>query len=141
MSHINWTPVIVVGGGIALVGGGYLVYRCLFSAQQPPPPPEPKKNKGVLGKVFGWLIGDSATENALDSLGSIFRIPGNVVSVGESMGSAVKWIAIGGGLLVALLIIVFAYRMAIGDTPDIAGGVSQMAQVVPQVQMARMMSQ
>ena len=50
----------------------------------------------------------------------------------------IKWVAIGGGILIAILVIIYAYRMAIGNTPDIAGGISQIAQVLPQAQAMRL---
>jgi hypothetical protein len=121
--------------------------------QDPTKPGEkPKKKHGWLYTIWsytptGWLVdelsqGDGGVVGAASditgidlstaskSVTDIFSLPSTLISI-------LKWVAIGLSVLIGVLVLVFIYRFAMGTTPDIVGGVTQIASVMPQAQIAR----
>ena len=130
----GWKLIAIVGGGTIVIGGGYLLWNYFGSSSSPLSPSQPPKPKeGILEKFAKFLFGEKIIDSGENFIDSTLSIPGNVQTM-------IKWLAIGGGILVALLVLVFVYRMAIGNTPDISGGVSQIMGSLPQAQMVRYLS-
>ena len=116
---VNWKTVGIVGGGVIVIGGGFLLVKYLASGGEEKP-----KKKGILEKISSWLFGDKTADSLENWFDSLLSIPANIQSL-------IKWVAIGGGILIAILVIVFAYRMAIGSTPDVPGAMSTIAYALP----------
>ena len=143
MSSPGWKLVAIAGGGTIIIGGGYFIYQSFFKVSPPLEPPKEKK-KGKFEQAFSWLFGEGTTDkigNVLGGVGdfltsvlhggsnfidSTSQIPGTLITI-------ITWGSIIGVVLIAILVIVFCYRMAIGDTPDLAGGITQIASAIPQV--------
>ena len=105
--------------------------------------------KGALERGFSWIFGESATEKVgnifgvgCDFFSSFLHGSSNFIDATTALPGTlltiIKWVSAVGVILIAILVIVFCYRMAIGDTPDLAGGVSQIVTSLPQAQMAKM---
>lgn len=86
---------------------------------------------GILGIIAKFLGIGGAWDSANEAVESIFGLPETVITV-------IKWVAIGAAVLAAIFILVFIWRMAKGDTPDVAGGVAQIVRMTPQGQMITM---
>ena len=138
----GWKLIAIAGGGVLVVGGGYMAYKYLFAVPDTKPAPEPEKKKGILEKAFGWLLGEKATEKVGGWLGGVGDFFSSLLHSGSNFVDStsalpgtiltlIKWVSIVGIILIAILVIVFCYRMAIGSTPDVAGGVSQIMSSVP----------
>jgi len=86
---------------------------------------------GILGIIARFLGIGGAWDSANGAVENLFELPEMVITI-------VKWVAIGAAVLAAIFIIVFIWRMAKGNTPDVAGGVAQIVSMTPQGQLARM---
>ena len=128
MSNLKWKTIGIIGGGIIVIGGGYLLIK-FFGSQ--PEEEEKKKKKGVIESIASWIFGDKMVDSVENWMDSMLSIPANIQSL-------IKWVAIGGGVLIAVLVLVFAYRMAIGTTPDLPGSLSQLAYALPTSQALRL---
>ena len=125
---------LIVGGGAVLLGGGYLAYR-YFSGTNVTPVPESKgKKSGPFDWIVhnltpvGWLGLDKVADQAVETGVDLLKFPQEIMTI-------IKWTAVGGGVLIAVMLLVFTYRMAIGNTPDVAGGVAQVMGALPQAQV------
>ena len=131
MSNLKWKTIGIVGGGIIVIGGGYLLIKFLSSPSSPEEEKKEQKKKVIIESIASWLFGDRMTDSVEDCWDSMLNIPAKLQSL-------IKWVAIGGGVLIAVLVLVFAYRMAIGNTPDLSGLLSQLAYALPASQALRL---
>ena len=140
----GWKIVAIAGGGVLVIGGRYFIYDNFFNSTTTQPQPIPEKKKGIIQKAFGWLFGDGATEKVGGWLGGIGDFFSSLLHSGSNFVDStsalpgtiltlIKWVSIVGIILIAILVIVFCYRMAIGSTPDVAGGVSQIVTSIPRI--------
>ena len=130
MSNLKWKTIGIIGGGIIVIGGGYLLIK-FFGSQPEEEKEKKKKKKGVIESIASWIFGDKMVDSVENWTDSMLSIPANIQSL-------IKWVAIGGGVLIAVLVLVFAYRMAIGNTPDLSGALSQLAYALPNSQALRL---
>lgn len=86
---------------------------------------------GILGIIAKFLGIGGAWDSANGAVENLFELPEMVIKI-------VKWVAIGAAVLAAIFILVFIWRMAKGNTPDVAGGVAQIARLTPQGQLISM---
>ena len=129
--------VVLAGGGLALVAGGVAIWYfsspSSSSSSSSSTQTQPEKKKGVIEKIADFLFGETLIDNATTNAQDLAQLPHTLITI-------LKWVAICGGVLISLLLIVFTYRMAIGNTPDVAGGIVQLTQAIPQVRVAQMVS-
>lgn len=122
------TSTLVIGG-LALAGaGGYAIWYYWPKIEDKIHPPP--KEKGWLEKVLGSVLGEDFISKMFESADATVGLPALMIHMFEA-------VAIVGIVLVSVLILVFAYRMFQGNTPDIAGSIATVAQSLPTAQVAR----
>jgi hypothetical protein len=121
------SKVAIIVGGLAFAGaGGALWYFWPQITETIHPPP---REKGWFQDFLGWIMGDEF----VDSASAIIGLPALMIKMMET-------VVIVGTVLISVLVLVFAYRMFQGNTPDLAGSIATVANSLPTAQMAQAMT-
>ena len=130
--------VAIAGGGAVIVGLGYVVwdkyttYKERNAADYERKQKELERAEKERNKGFWQRLGDNIGDTVLKftGLGSKWYnflgrttdkagdVVGNVADNFIDLTTIVKYVVVGGAVLIGLLVIVFIGRMAMGNTPD-----------------------
>lgn len=84
-----------------------------------------EKKGGLLGTITSFLGVRDVFDSSKQSASSLISFPQTVMTY-------LKWVAIGGAVLVGIFIIVFIWRFSRGNAPDVIGAAGKIAAMTPQ---------
>jgi uncharacterized membrane protein len=91
------------------------------------------KNGGLFGIFANFLGLKEQYDNTKSSANALLGLP-------ELIMKYLKWVAIGGAVLVGIFVIIFIWRFSRGNAPDVIGAATSIAKLTPQGRMLSMIS-
>lgn len=83
------------------------------------------KKGGVFGAISSFLGIGNEWNSMKSSVNALVSLPNTIATF-------LKWVAIGGAVLVGIFLIVFIWRFSRGNGPDVVGAAATVASFTPQ---------
>jgi uncharacterized membrane protein len=91
------------------------------------------KAKGGLFGIFANFLGvKEQLDNTKSGLDALLAFPQLIMDY-------LKWVAIGGAVLVGIFLIIFIWRFSRGNAPDVIGAATSIAKLTPQGRILSML--